>query len=285
MNYPAASMSASIFRPGLLAGKVAFVTGGSSGINKGISLRLLGLGASVAIVARDAVRLEAARAELEQTTGGRVMALRADVRDLAAMQTAAAAGAESLGRYDIVIAGAAGNFPAAAAEMSANAFGSVIDIDLKGSFHTFRSCYTHLNPRARLIAISAPQATLPMPYQSHACSAKAGIESLVRTLAVEWGGAEGVRANCLSPGLVAGTYGATIFAKIAGEEALVDPQPVPRLATLGEVADAAVFLAGPSGDYITGHTLSVDGGLSLVTTWGRTFGAAAENAASAAAGS
>lgn len=272
-------MNDSIFRPGLLAGKVAFVTGGSSGINKGIAHRFLELGAAVAIVARDAAKLEAARADLEQGTGGRVMALSADVRDLAAMESAAGAAAAVLGRVDVVVAGAAGNFAAAAAQMSANAFGAVIDIDLKGTFHTFRACHPHLNPRARLIAISAPQASLPMAYQSHACAAKAGIEALVRTLAVEWGGADGVRANCLSPGLVAGTYGAEIFSGLAGAEALVGPQPVPRQATLDEVADAAVFLAGPGGDYITGHTLAVDGGLSLVTTWGRTFAGAVEQAA------
>lgn len=271
-------MSASIFRTGLLAGRVAFVTGGSSGINKGIVHRFLELGASVVIVARDAARLDAAKAELEQATKGRVVALSADVRDLSAMEAAAQRGVTQLGRYDIVVAGAAGNFPAAAAQMSANAFGSVIDIDLKGTFHTFRACHPHLNPRARLIAISAPQAVLPMKYQSHACAAKAGIEALVRTLAVEWGGIDGVRANCLSPGLVRATHGAEIFARFAGEEALVGPQPVPRQATLGEVADAAVFLASPAGDYITGHTLAIDGGLSLVTMWDQTFGAAVEQA-------
>jgi NAD(P)-dependent dehydrogenase (short-subunit alcohol dehydrogenase family) len=231
------------------------------------------------IVARDAVKLAATREELQQATGGRVAAFSADVRDLAAMESVAAAGVAEIGRYDIVIAGAAGNFPAAASRMSANAFGAVVDIDLKGTFHTFRACHPHLNPRARLIAISAPQATLPMAYQAHVCAAKAGIEALVRSLAVEWGGADGVRANCLSPGLVDGTYGAEIFVKLAGEDALVGPQPVPRQATLSEVADAAAYLAGPGGDYITGHTLAVDGGLSLVTTWGRTFAAAVERAA------
>jgi len=271
-------MTESIFKNGLLAGRVAFITGGSSGINKGIAQRFLELGASVVIVARDAAKLEAAKAELEQATKGQVVALSADVRDLAAMEAAAQRGVTQLGRYDIVVAGAAGNFPAAAAQMSANAFGAVIDIDLKGTFHTFRACHPHLNPRARLIAISAPQAVVPLKYQSHVCAAKAGIEALVRTLALEWGGIDGVRANCLSPGLVGGTYGAEIFSGLAGEEALVGPQPVPRQATVGEVADAAVFLASPGGDFITGHTLAIDGGLSLVTTWGQTFGVAVEQA-------
>jgi NAD(P)-dependent dehydrogenase (short-subunit alcohol dehydrogenase family) len=261
-------MTESIFKNGLLAGRVAFITGGSSGINKGIAQRFLELGASVVIVARDAAKLDAAKAELEQATKGQVVVLSADVRDLAAMEAAAQRGVTQLGRYDIVVA----------AQMSANAFGAVIDIDLKGTFHTFRACHPHLNPRARLIAISAPQAVVPLKYQSHVCAAKAGIEALVRTLAVEWGGIDGVRANCLSPGLVGGTYGAEIFSGLAGEEALVGPQPVPRQATVGEVADAAVYLASPGGDFITGHTLAIDGGLSLVTTWGQTFGVAVEQA-------
>jgi NAD(P)-dependent dehydrogenase (short-subunit alcohol dehydrogenase family) len=158
-----------------------------------------------------------------------------------------------------------------------------VDIDLKGTFHTFRACHRHLAPRARLIAISAPQAQIPMALQAHACAAKAGIEALVRTLAIEWGGLDGARVNALSPGLVAGTYGANIFLKAIGEAALVGGQPVPRLATLDEVADAALFLAGPTGDYITGHTLTIDGGLGLPTTAATAIGAAASHALAAAA--
>ncbi|MEI6721225.1 MAG: SDR family oxidoreductase, partial [Betaproteobacteria bacterium] len=149
-------------------------------------------------------------------------------------------------------------------------------------FHTFKACYPWLEKGARLLAISAPQATVPMAMQAHACAAKAGIEALVRTLAVEWGGRDGVRVNALSPGLVAGTHGAEIFIQSVGEAALVGGQPVPRLATLAEIADAALFLVGPGGDYITGHTLAVDGGLSLPTTAGVAIAAAAAAALQAA---
>jgi NAD(P)-dependent dehydrogenase (short-subunit alcohol dehydrogenase family) len=275
-------MTSSVFRENLLEGKVALVTGGSSGINLGIAKRLLTQGARVVIVARDPERLARAQTELEQIAPGRILAESADVRDGAAMTAAAQRGFERFGAYGIVVAGAAGNFLGPAAELSSNAFAAVVDIDLKGTFHTFKACYPHLEKGARLLAISAPQGSLPIAMQAHACAAKAGIEALVRTLALEWGGADGFRVNALSPGLVAGTYGAEIFTRSIGEEALVGGQPVPRLVTLDEVVDAALFLLGPSGDYITGHTLAIDGGLSLPTTTGAAIAAAAVAALKAA---
>lgn len=271
-------MTDSCFRPGLLKSQVAFITGGSSGINKALARRFIEHGARVVIVARDPARLAAAQAELEAVAADSVHAVSADVRDGAAVEAAALAGRERFGCYQIVVAGAAGNFLGAAATLSSNAFSAVVDIDLKGTFHAFKACHPHLAPRARLIAISAPQARLPIALQAHACAAKAGIEALVRTLALEWGGIDGARVNTLSPGLVAGTVGADIFLRAVGEQALVGGQPVPRLATLDEIADAVLFLAGPSGDYITGHTLAIDGGLSLPTLAGAAISAAAAQA-------
>lgn len=274
-------MTSSCFRADLLAGQTAFITGGSSGINKSIARRCLDHGANVFIVARDQARLDAAIAELAAGTpdgASRVGGHSADVRDLAAVTAAADAGAARFGAFHIVVAGAAGNFLGASADLSSNAFAAVVDIDLKGTFHTFRATKAHLAPKARLIAISAPQAAVPMAYQAPACAAKAGIEMLVKTLAVEWGGLDGARVNALSPGLVAGTYGAEIFCKLTGEDAIVAPQPVPRLATLDEVADAAIWLASPLADYVTGHVLAIDGGLTLASTVGTTFGGAAKAA-------
>ncbi len=261
-------MSESSFAPGRLRDRNAFVTGGSSGINKAIARRFLEHGANVVIVARDAGRLAAAERELDALFPGRVLAQSADVRDLAAVDAAARAGADRFGPYGVVIAGAAGNFLGPAAQLSSNAFAAVVDIDLKGTFHTFRACHALLAPRARLIAISAPQATMPVALQAHAAAAKAGVEMLVKSLALEWGGLDGARVNALSPGLVAGTHGADIFCLAVGERRLTEGQPVPRLATLDEVADAALFLASDLGDYITGHTLAIYGGLTLATTAG-----------------
>lgn len=273
-------MSGDAFRADLLHGKVAFITGGSSGINQAIATRYLTLGARVVIVARDQGKLDKAAGLLNALRADSCLAISADVRDGAAMDAAATAGAARFGGYDIVVAGAAGNFLGPADKLSSNAFAAVVDIDLKGTFHTFRACHSHLNARAHLIAISAPQATVSMPLQAHACAAKAGIEAMVRTLALEWGGLDGARVNALSPGLVAGTVGAAIFSKAGGDAAIVGMQPVPRLATLTEVADAAVFLACPLSDYMTGHTLSLDGGLTLVNSSAMAIAAAARAALS-----
>jgi NAD(P)-dependent dehydrogenase (short-subunit alcohol dehydrogenase family) len=279
---PEAAAGSSCFRAALLDGDVAFITGGSSGINLAIARRFLELGARMVLVARDRARLERARAALEREWPERVHAYSADVRELAALQEAADAGAAACGPYSIVIAGAAGNFLGAAEQLSANAFAAVVDIDLKGTYHAFRACKPHLRRGARLIAISAPQATVPIAMQAHACAAKAGIEHLVRTLAVEWGGADGCRVNAISPGLVEGTRGAAIFCEVAGTDSLVGHQPVPRLLTLSEVADAAVLLAGPLGDYVTGQTFTIDGGLGLPTLSGTAIAAAAAKALAAA---
>jgi NAD(P)-dependent dehydrogenase (short-subunit alcohol dehydrogenase family) len=266
------------YRSDLFAGRVALITGGSSGINKAIAARYLSLGANVIILARDQAKLDATVREFDAMRAGASLGVSADVRDGAAVDAAVAAGVARFGRLDIVVAGAAGNFLGPAQKLSSNAFAAVVDIDLKGTFHTFRACHPHLQPRAHLIAISAPQATVPMALQAHACAAKAGIEALVRTLAVEWGGLEGARINALSPGLVGGTVGAAIFCKASGEQALVGMQPVPRLATLEEVADAAVFLASPLSDYMTGHTLALDGGLTLLNSSAAAIEAAARAA-------
>ena len=275
-------MSSEAFRADLLQGKVAFITGGSSGINQAIAARYAALGARVVIVARDQGKLDKAAEALNAARADTCLAISGDVRDSVAMDTAAAAGAKHFGGYDIVIAGAAGNFLGPADKLSSNAFAAVVDIDLKGTFHTFRACHAHLKPRAHLIAISAPQATVAMPLQAHACAAKAGIEALVRTLAIEWGGLDGARVNALSPGLVAGTVGAAIFCKAGGEQSVVGMQPIPRFATLAEVADAAVFLACPLSDYMTGHTLALDGGLTLVNASATAIAAAALAALSSA---
>ena len=111
------------------------------------------------------------------------------------------------GELDILVSGAAGNFPALANDMSPNGFKSVVDIDLLGSFHVLRSAFPYLTkPGASVINISAPQAFVPMPMQSHVCAAKAGVDMLTRTLALEWG-PYGIRINSISPGPIADTEG------------------------------------------------------------------------------
>ncbi len=253
----------SIFREGLLRGQTAVITGGSSGINLGIAHRFAEHGANLVLVARKPDKLAQAQEALSRH-GTRVLTVSADVRDYAAVAEGMASAQAELGPFDIVIAGAAGNFLAPAAAMSANAFAAVISIDLLGTFNIFRATFEHLRkPGARLLVISAPQAVMPMPMQTHACAAKAGIESLVRTLALEWG-REGVRINGISPGFVEGTEGFAVMTSDGVEDAMRASLPIPRFESVGELADMALVLVSPVTGYMTGHIVALDGGTSLL---------------------
>ena len=244
------------FREDLFVGKVAFIAGGTSGINLGIAARLAELGAKVAILGRNPEKAHAAAA------GIGALALTADVRDYGATRAAMERVRNELGAMDIVVSGAAGNFLAPALGMSANAFKAVIDIDLIGTFNVFRGCHDLLNTPASLIAITAGQAVNAIALQAHACAAKAGINQLVRVLAIEWG--PDVRVNGISPGPIAGTEGMARLAPARGD---TDKQfariPAKRWGEIGEVAEAAVWLCSDAAAYVTGTIIDVDGGSSV----------------------
>ncbi|MEM7270939.1 MAG: SDR family oxidoreductase [Pseudomonadota bacterium] len=246
-----------------LQGKTAFLTGGSSGITLGIAEKLAEEGANLTILARKEEKLTAARDQLE-ALGAECLAIPADVRDAEAMAEAMRVTAERFGAVDIVIAGAAGNFLAPAKDLSPKGFRTVMEIDAQGVFNTFHSAYPHLTkPGACLIAISAPQATIPYPAQIHANAAKAAIDHMVRTLAVEWG-PEGVRCLGISPGPIADTEGMRRLAPTPeATERAAAQTPLKRLGLKTEVAELAAFLASDRASYITGAIIPCDGGLAL----------------------
>lgn len=245
------------FRDGILEGKVAFVAGGTSGINLGIARRFVELGAKVAILGRNPEKAAAAGAEIG------ALALTADVRDFGAIRAAMQQVHDQLGPMDIVVSGAAGNFLAPVLGMSANAFKAVVDIDLLGTFNVFRGCHDLLNtPGASLIAITAGQAVNAVQLQAHACAAKAGINQLVRVLALEWGA--GVRVNGISPGPIANTEGMARLAPDADtRQKHYDRIAMKRWGEIEEIAEGAVFLCSDAARYITGTILDIDGGSQL----------------------
>ena len=165
----------------------------------------------------------------------------------------------------MVVNGAAGNFVCAAEDLSANGFATVVDIDLKGTFNVCRSAFLHLKRHAGVILnISATLHYLGTASQVHVSAAKAGVDALTRTLAVEWG-RHGIRVNGIAPGPIAGTEGITRL--LAGDKRRKAERlnPLGRLGTTQDVADAAVFLCSSAASFINGVTLVVDGGQWLAS--------------------
>jgi len=255
----------SIFRDRLLEGKVAFITSGSSGICQRIAERFAEHGAKVAILARNQERLDAAVAAMAAAHPKTAIAgYSADVRDYAAVDSALAKTREQFGPIDILIAGAAGNFPAPILGMSSNGFKAVMDIDLLGTFNTCRAANQYLRkPGASILAISASQATVPVANQAHVCAAKAGVDLLIKTMALEWG-PEGVRCNCITPGPTDDTEGMRRLAPTDEARARsINQVPLRRYGTKDELADLALFLSSEAASYMTGAVYYCDGGSAI----------------------
>lgn len=248
----------------LFAGKTVFVTGGGSGINLGIARSFAALGAGVGICGRTAERLASARGELE-ALGGRVATAVADVRDYAALERAFAQTAEELGPIHTLVCGAAGNFLAPAEELSANGFKAVVDIDLLGSFNAARAAFGQLREtRGSIVFVSAGQSFTPYAAQVHVGAAKAGVDQLMRNLALEWG-RYGIRCNSVAPGPIEGTEGLRRLAPSdeGFHRRLRRTIPLGRYGTAEEIGRVAVFLASPLASYVTGTLLVADGGQNL----------------------
>jgi NAD(P)-dependent dehydrogenase (short-subunit alcohol dehydrogenase family) len=253
-----------MFESGILDGRVAYISGGTSGINLGIARTLSRYGAKICVVGRDPERGAAALAVIRNECGGEAMFVAADVRDYEAIESSIKATAERFGPLDIVVAGAAGNFFAPAVSITPKGFKTVVDIDLLGTYHVLRAAFDHCRkPGASFIAITAGQAVNPMPYQAHVCAAKAGINALLKTLAMEWGPA-GIRVNGISPGPIADTEGLRRLVQNADAEAALKQKiALRRFGTTDEIGYAVTYLSSSMAGYVTGTILDVEGGFQL----------------------
>lgn len=263
-----------IFRPDALAGHVALVTGGGTGICRGIAAAYARLGADVCIVSRKQDVLDVAALELTAETGREVLAVAADVRDPDAIARAITATVARFGRLDTLVNGAAGNFLAPAAALSPNGFRTVIDIDLNGTFNAARAAFEHLSKSkdALILNISATLHYHGTPLQIHASAAKAGVDAVTKNLAVEWG-PFGIRVCGIAPGPIAETEGMKRLAPGELTQKMTAAIPAGRFGAIDEIAAAAVYLRSRAAAYITGHVLVVDGGHCVATpALGMSFG-------------
>jgi NAD(P)-dependent dehydrogenase (short-subunit alcohol dehydrogenase family) len=250
-----------------------FVTGGGSGINLGIARNFATLGADIAICGRTQEKLDAAATEL-RALGAKVCPVAADVRDFAALEAAFARSRAELGPMNVLVCGAAGNFLVPAEKLSANGFKTVVDIDLLGSFNASRAAFSQLKEtKGALIYISAGMAYMPHAYQVHVGAAKAGIDMMMRNLALEWG-RHGIRVNSIVPGPIEGTEGMKRLAGPEAKQAIIDAVPLRRMGTVDDIGQTAAFLASPLASYISGCVVVCDGGANLAGS--ASFNAGAE---------
>jgi peroxisomal 2,4-dienoyl-CoA reductase len=259
----------SIFREGLFTGKVALVTGGGTGIGRGITEALAALGAQTSILSRKADHLGPTASAVSAQYGGQCLPLIADVRQPEQVDEAIARVFEEFGRLDMVINAAAGNFPCPSADLTPNGFGTVLDIDAKGTWNVTRSAFHAglARPGGSVLNISATLHYGGTPGQLHVAAAKAAVDALTRTLAVEWGPL-GVRVNAIAPGPVGDTEGARrLFPGESGER-LCAAVPLRRLGTIADISNLALFLLSDAASNINGAIVVTDGGLALSGVFG-----------------
>ncbi len=270
-------MEQKLFTNGVLKERVAFVTGGGTGITGGVARALAEAGANVALVSRNIEHLEPAAKAINNARSGRhasvrkgaetaepgmgqAFAVAADVRNPEGVEKAIAATIEHFGRIDIVVNGAAGNFLCAAEELSPNGFGTVVDIDLKGTFNVCRAAFAELKKnRGQILNISATLHYLGTPMQLHVSAAKAGVDALTKNLAVEWG-RYGIRVNAIAPGPIEDTEGMKRLVPEPIKEKLRKKVPLGRFGLIKDIENAALFLCSDAASFINGAIIAVDGG-------------------------
>ena len=263
-----------VFRDRLFDGQVALITGGGSGIGRGIADVLASLGAHVVLASRKQERVDQAAVEI-RAAGGRASGMAVDVREQERVQRMIADVQREHGRIDLLVNNAAGNFYAPSESLSANAWKSVIEIDLYGTFFCSQAVLPVMRAQGGgvIVNISMTLHYRGWPLMAHASAAKAGIDALTKTLAVEWA-RDRVRVNAIAPGPFP-TEGVKkaftpppsadgVIDVFAQERAMDDYAkkmiPLQRFGSPEDIANMVAFLASPAGAWITGAIMVVDGG-------------------------
>ena len=257
-----------VFAPHLLADKVAIVTGGGTGIGRGIALELARSGARVVVAGRRHEPLEAVAAEIAAMER-ESRAIPTDVRDWDQVQAMVDGTVTAFGGLDILVNNAGGQFSAPFHTLSSSAWKSVIDLNLNGVFNCTRTAADVFIPqrRGKVINIIAAFSRRAAPNLAHSGAARAAVENLTRSLALEWA-PYNIQVNCISPVVLTEAFMKNMSAAPGAMERFIDSVPAGRGATLQEVGWLAVYLASHASDYMTGEHLVMDGGYWLATAVG-----------------
>lgn len=261
----AAQAAAEVLARGSLAGKVALVTGGGTGIGAATARQLGRMGAELVIASRKVANIEPAARGLGEELGREVLGVVCDVRDRAAVDALVASALERFGRIDVLVNNGGGQFLTPAEGITPRGWDAVVATNLTGQW-----ALTQAVANAWMLEHGGAIVNVTMlshrgfPGMAHSVAARAGVEALTRTLAVEWA-SRGVRLNCVAPGLIASSGFRNYPAGAFMLEELRSRVPLKRLGTAEEIAATIGFLASPAGAYFTGQVLTVDGGQSL---WG-----------------
>lgn len=250
-----------MFRDDMLQGQTILITGGGSGLGLAMAERLGSLGARIGICGRRAEVLEAAKTSIE-AAGGQAAWAQCDVRDPAQVETAVAELEEKLGHFDGLINNAAGNFLSPAEDLSYNAFNSVVQIVLYGTFNATQALgrrWIERGTKAHVLSIITTYAWMGSAFVLPSACAKAGVLAMSRSLAIEWA-TYGIRFNSIAPGPFP-TEGAFSRLMPPGEQKKLEQMnPLRRFGQPSELADLAAYLFSPMATYINGETVTIDGG-------------------------
>ncbi|THC92324.1 hypothetical protein EYZ11_008218 [Aspergillus tanneri] len=292
MSLPKVDYLSDTWKDGLFTNKVVFCTGGAGTICSAQVRALVHLGANACIVGRNVEKTEAAARDIATArSGSKVIGIGAvDVRQIESLQNAVDRCVQKLGGIDFVIAGAAGNFLASINQLSPNAFKSVMDIDVLGSYNTLKTTLPYLVESAnkhkvdkeslkpspagtggRIIFVSATLHYRTMPFQTHVSVAKAGVDALSHSVALEFGPL-GVTSNIIAPGPIASTEGMERLLPSDALESYTRSQPLGRFGSVRDIADATVYLFADTGSYVSGQTLVVDGASWRMSAPGAAYG-------------